>query len=297
MRYMAGSILATTSLFLLIIIPSGCKTEPVVAKENIRNTAPLPGMIEIPAGWFWMGCNPKIDAECEDNEKPGRKVYLDAYWIDQTEVTVEEYSKCVEANRCSRPKPMKISRDKTSGPLDPPNSYKYCNWKRPGGSKHPINCIAWNDAKDYCQWAGKRLPTEAEWEKAARGDDGRKYPWGNDPLSCQYAIIDDGGAGCGRNSTWPVCSKKKGNSSYGICDMAGNVSEFVSDRFNQKIYSTASNKNPERFAKGTDTVLRGSALDFPASKPGLHRLSIRDLANIDAWHGNVGFRCALSPEN
>jgi formylglycine-generating enzyme required for sulfatase activity len=96
-------------------------------------------------------------------------------------------------------------------------------------SDHPVVCVAWDEAKAYCEWVGKRLPTDIEWEKAARGTDGRTYPWGDDELSCEYAIMYEGDAGCERKTTWPVGSKPKGASPYGAVDMSGNVLEWVAD--------------------------------------------------------------------
>jgi serine/threonine protein kinase len=122
-------------------------------------------MVLIPAGEFMMGCNETVDQQCYDHEKPSKEVYLDAFYIDKYEVTVAEYRRCGEAGKCSTQN------------LTP---YDSCNWNKAGRTNHPINCVDWNQAQAYCEWAGKRLPTEAEWEKAARGTDGRVYPWGNE---------------------------------------------------------------------------------------------------------------------
>ena len=116
-------------------------------------------MLAIPAGEFWMGCNEKVDKLCIDDEKPGRKVYLDVYSIDRYEVTVADYRRCVEAGTCT---------DKGLTPYDS------CNWDKKGKDNHPINCVDWDQAQTYCRWVGKRLPTEAEWEKAARGEKDRR---------------------------------------------------------------------------------------------------------------------------
>ncbi len=148
------------------------------AQPTVESSPVPPGMVLIQAGDFWMGCNPKVDSECADDEKPGRKVYLDEYFIDKTEVTVEQYGRCVQEGRCKKP-----------------DADKYSNFGKSGRGKHPVNEVNWNDAKSYCEWADKRLPTEAEWEKAARGTDGRKYPWGNQKASCEYAVMKDGGGG------------------------------------------------------------------------------------------------------
>lgn len=122
-------------------------------------------MVHIPAGKFWMGCKSDVDQSCEDDEKPGREVDLDAFRIDTYEVSVADYRQCVEAGACSEQNLTK---------------YESCHWNKSDRADHPINCVDWNQARSYCQWAEKRLPSEAEWEKAARGDDGRTYPWGNE---------------------------------------------------------------------------------------------------------------------
>ncbi len=111
-------------------------------------------MVSVPAGEFWMGCH-ATDSACRDDEKPGRMVYLDAFKIDKTEVTVNAYKACVKAGACTEP-----------------SSYE-------GQGDQPVTNVEWFQADAYCRWAGKQLPTEAQWEKAARGTDGRIYPWGN----------------------------------------------------------------------------------------------------------------------
>jgi len=201
----------------------------------------VPGeMILIPAGVFWMGCNSEIDNICYDDEKPYHEVQLSAYYIDKTEVTQGAYKKCVDAGVCSDPG---------------------CNWNPSGTPNRPVVCVDWNDAIAYCTWAGKRLPTEAEWEKAARGTDGRKYPWGNQTATCEYAVINDGSDyGCGTDSTWDVCSKSPaGDSPYGLCDMAGNVWEWVSDWYGSDYYSNSPASNPTGPVSGSYRVLRGGS--------------------------------------
>lgn len=179
------------------------------------------GMCNIPAGEFTMGCN---DSECASDEKPAQKVYLNAFKIDQYEVTVAEFRKCVNAGKCST-KNFKTKSD-----------YKYYNYGNSSRNNHPMNAVNWYGAKEYCEWAGKRLLTEAEWKYAAYGTDGRKYPWGNEEASCYYAVMDDGDKhggsdsdGCGKDRTWPVGSKEAGKSPFGLYDMGGNVWEWVED--------------------------------------------------------------------
>jgi len=171
-------------------------------------------MVYVPAGEFLMGS----DQGGSDDEKPQHKVYLDAFWIDRTEVTNAQYKKCAQAGQCK--------------------ASSYAGDSKFNGDTQPVVGVDWNDAKTYCGWAGAALPTEAQWEKAARGTDGRAYPWGNNPVTgkllnfcdknCEYdqkdSAVDDGYA-----KTAPVGSYLAGTSPYGALDMAGNVWEWVED--------------------------------------------------------------------
>ncbi len=242
------------------------------------------GMVRIPAGEFWMGCNPELDDDCDDDEEPGRKVWLDEYFIDRTEVTFEQYQRCVDAGTCTHHWDDGTCYGFTGG-----------KWKKDvlpasfRGRKQPVVCVDWNQAEAFCQWAGKRLPTEAEWEKAARGADGRNYPWGNREASCDYAVMDDGGDGCGKDRTWPVCAKERGNSPYGLCDMAGNVWEWVSDWYGKEYYESGATRNPKGSKDGKYRVLRGGSwYDYPSHL----RASPRYGGLPTHWSSHYGFRCA-----
>ena len=265
---------------------------PALAQEtSTANTAKCPkcghefaplrvaptGMVVVPAGNFMMGCNEKVDKECKDAESPYREVFLDSYFIDRTETTVADYNKCVDAGGCTPPK----TTDKS----------KYCNFCQEAKAAHPVNCIEWLQAKTYCEWAGKRLPTEAEWEKAARGSDGRKHPWGNEAATCEDAVLNlDGGEGCGKGGTWPTCSLEKGNGPYGNCDMVGNVWEWVADWYLANYYGQSPNVNPAGPLKGTQRVLRGGSFTSKLSESS--RVSNRFYFKADIGLGNFGFRCA-----
>jgi formylglycine-generating enzyme required for sulfatase activity len=220
-------------------------------------------MVLIPAGEFWMGCAPN-DSKCYGDEKPYHKVYLDAYYIDKHEVTVAEYKKCVESGACTQPG----TGDK-------------CNWGVSGRDNHPINCINWTQANAYCEWAGKRLPTEAEWEKAARGTDGLIYPWGNEW---------DEEKGCfNRSSTCVVGSYPSGASPYGVLDMAGNVWEWVSDWYDANYYSSSRFRNPQGPSSGEKRLLRGGA--WWNGNPVNLRASFRNRCSPGNWDDCIGFRC------
>ena len=146
-------------------------------------------MIVIPEGMFWMGANPAVDGETNGNESPGGLIHLERFAIDKTEVTVGEFRRFIEATNGSTAgldMPTKVGRETPAlAPL--------CNWGKPDRQDHPMNCVDWYRATAYCEWAGKRLPTEAEWEKAARGNDGRKYPWGNRELLDAGQVANLGG--------------------------------------------------------------------------------------------------------
>ncbi|MBY0401910.1 SUMF1/EgtB/PvdO family nonheme iron enzyme [Myxococcota bacterium] len=162
-------------------------------------------MALIPSGAFLT--------DCDSAEDGCRSVVLSEYSIDRTEVTVEAYAACVNARAC-----------------DSPGSGGTCTWNRAGYEQHPINCVDWKQANTFCRWRGKRLPTDQEWEKAARGADGRTYPWGSefDEEGTPSANLEGGGDGF--EETAPVVSFPSGVSPYGAFDMAGNVWEWTSSR-------------------------------------------------------------------
>ncbi len=144
----------------------------------------------------------------------GGSLHGDSFELMKSEVTVSQYRKCVDAGKCTEP--------------DDKSDSKYCNWGHSGREKHPINCVDWNQATTFAAWAGGRLPTEAEWEYAARsGGQSQTYPWGYEEATCSLAVMGDGGVGCGEGRTWPVCSKPGGNSTQDVCDLVGNVWEWV----------------------------------------------------------------------
>ena len=236
-----GSSLANKKIALANIIP------------------PVTEMVEVPSGDFFYGCNAKIDRQCFDNEKPGGKKSTGKYSIDKYEVTVEIYKPCVDAGRCTEPI--------VGG---------YCNW---GTSKikHPMNCITWKQAKTYCHWSNKDLPTEIEWEKAARATGRQKYPWGNeniDPDRLKF-FANIVGSEDGYKYTSPVGSFEAGKSPYGAFDMVGNVWEWT--------------KSPG--IKNNSYWIRGGG--WKASGDGFQeaRVSVRKTKLGFLEDATVGFRC------
>ena len=221
-------------------------------------------MFYIPAGEFTMGSN-----NAYNDESPVHTVYLDAYYMDKYEVTNAQYEEFMKATERSAP--------------------EHWNDSQFNAPVQPVVGVTWKDAEAYCKWAGKRLPTEAEWEKAARGTDGRKYPWGNERPTCEYAVTDLVGSGCGENRTWSVGSKPKGVSPYGVHDMAGNVWEWVNDWYDSEYYSKSPNRNPTGPNSGTDKGLRGGSW---YTLPLFLRAALRSWSNPDLRDVSIGFRCS-----
>jgi formylglycine-generating enzyme required for sulfatase activity/tRNA A-37 threonylcarbamoyl transferase component Bud32 len=230
-------------------------------------------LVFVPAGEFLMGSQDS-DPGAGNYEKPAHTVYLDAFWIDRTAVTNAKYAKCVQAGACQPPVPQNsYSRNSYFGDA------QYDNY--------PVIYVSWNDAKAYCAWAGRRLLTEAEWEKAARGMDGRRYPWGNqvpDAGKLNYA----GNVG----DTVEVGQYPLGASPYGALDMAGNVWQWVADWYSDTYYAASPSQNPTGPESGDERVTRGGGW---YSVAGVIRSANRDGYSPDARYGNVGIRCGRSP--
>jgi formylglycine-generating enzyme required for sulfatase activity len=230
-------------------------------------------MAWVAAGEFTMGTNTG-----SGDEDPQHAVYLNAFSIDWMEVTVADFAACVSSGSCV-----------------PPDSDSGCNWGVAGHDAHPVNCLDWYQASSYCGWAGKRLPTEAEWERAAGGTDGRTYPWGEATPSCTYAVMhDDSGWGCGADGTWPVGSIPAGVSPVGALDIAGNVQEWVSDWYDVDYYASSPYANPTGPLTGTRKVMRGGSWANPADSPiPFFQTTDRDSEEpaISKYSSN-GFRCA-----
>jgi serine/threonine protein kinase len=232
-------------------------------------------LIYIPAGTFDMGA-PATDEMAEDDELPRHSVYIDAFWMDETEVSNQQYQQCVEAGICTEPmKTSSASRGFYYGNQD------FLNY--------PVINVNWYQANQYCIWAGRRLPTEAEWEKAATSAQaGGLYPWGN-RLDCSVANYFQGASGC-NGDTMPVDQYPNGASLFGILSMAGNVNEWVSDWYSAEFYADSTGNNPYGPDTGAYNVIRGGA--FNADNR-LLRITNRGLMAPNSYKDNLGFRCVM----
>jgi serine/threonine-protein kinase len=295
-------------VFILGVVLSGCasvKSTPVVNDMAIGKTdlkglggtkvSPKDNMtlVYVPAGEFLMGSVAGLT-----DEQPVHKVDLDAYWVDQTEVTNSMYEKCVQSGACQKPTHLIFYND-------------------PAYTDHPVEYVSWNNAMKYCSWVGRRLLTEAEWEKVAIWDpytnQQRAFPWGNDydcsmgnfddETEMDASLMQDGKVNCdGYVMSAPVGSYPKGASIYGVLDLGGNVWEWVHDAFIevdpfnasiQNYYAISPVKNPQ----GVDPAItdyrsmRGGSYNFTF---GFGRSAYRLWYGLDDAYDGVGFRCGSS---
>ncbi len=251
-------------------VDKGAKESVTVQKQSQEKPVlaqPVEGsMAVVPAGEFMMG-SPTGDSD----EQPAHKVYVETFSMDKYEVTVGQYAAFLQAKG-----------------IDPPSDWKTMN--QSVHQKRPVANVDWADAFAYCKWAGKRLPTEAEWEKAARGTDDRLYPWGNEaptPLHANFGKSDWNNHGV----LAPIGTFEAGKSPYGMYDMAGNVWEWVSDWYDYDYYKTSPSQNPAGPSSGGTKVIRGGAWN---SNPRAMRSANRSLIS-PTDQGLDGFRCAKTP--
>jgi formylglycine-generating enzyme required for sulfatase activity len=224
-------------------------------------------MVLVPAGEFTMG-----SVGGDPDEQPVRKVYLDPFWMDKDQMSVGKYGVFLDATAREAPTDWHIMN-------------------KPVNQRRPVVNVDWADADAYCRWAGKRLPTEAEWEKAARGTDGRTYPWGNQLPTNFHANM--------KKEVWnnhvvltPVGIYEAGKSPYGVYDMAGNVWEWVSDWYSKDYYKSGPSRNPTGPPKGDYKVVRGGSWGSSAKDL---RSADRE-SRLPSFGGlGTGFRCAKTP--
>jgi formylglycine-generating enzyme required for sulfatase activity len=243
--------------------PSPQQPPPATARGCAANQVAIPG------GTFRMG-----SADGDSDEKPVHRVTLSPYCMDKTEVTVAAYRACLQQGGCL-----------------PPKTGFACTWGKAGKDDHPINCVRWNQAKTYCEWIGGRLPSEAEWEFAARGNDGRMYPWGNEEPGARLCWDGEGndlGKG-NRKSTCPVGRYPAGASPFGVLDMVGNVSEWTADSYGR--YSADAQRNPARSGPyASPRVIRGGS--WNSSVPSWVHAASRNTGVLGSRSSILGFRCA-----
>jgi formylglycine-generating enzyme required for sulfatase activity len=228
--------------------------------------------VRVPAGPFNMGT---LDSKCDSDEQPQHEVHLDEYWMGKTPVTNIQYSAFIKAMEWSVPSHWKKGRIPE------------------GKEEDPIVFVTWKDAVGFCAWLSKIsgekvcLPTEAEWEKAARGTDGREYPWGNrkpDDDLCNYNHAENG------ETTPAAFYSPNGDSPYGCADMAGNAWEWTADWYDDKYYNRSPEHNPQGPEKGKERVIRGGSwTDYDYYV----RCASRDSDKPSSSFGDIGFRCAL----
>jgi formylglycine-generating enzyme required for sulfatase activity len=249
---------------------------PILAQIIITTVALVDekgiSIILIPEGPFNMGSDSGVD-----DEQPVHQVNLSAYYIDQYEVTNAAYKLCVDAGACQPP-------------LDTSSFTRAGYYGNSQFDNYPVIYVDWNMSKTYCEWRGARLPTESEWEKAARGMDGRTYPWG-ETIDCTYANYAGDPKGACVGDTTAVGSYASGQSPYGVYDMAGNVWEWVNDWYSETYYSSSPVSDPQGPGSGPFRVLRGGS--WYSSNYGV-RSAVRGRFDPTSSGNDVGFRCASS---
>ncbi len=263
------------SLIIAIIAVAGCS----LAVKEVRLPSPPEGMVYIPEGWFLMGSSEedgRFGMAVGVDEIPRHRVWLERYYIDKYEVSVGEFRKFMQTTNLRVPRIWSVEAWKDMYPKPKDN--------------HPMTGVTWYDADAYCRWVGKRLPTEAAWEKAARGTDGRQFPWGNEP-GVPGKNIRANTIEAGISWTMPSGSYPEGVSPYGVYDMSGNVMEWTSSWYQSYIGSPL-----EREAFGEKyKVMRGGSWENPLIPFGrtAYRHSVAPI-----WdHPGHGFRCAMADLN
>lgn len=249
-------------------------------KKDLVNSIDGAELVLIPGGEFSMGAT-DTDKEADEDEKPNRKVDVKSFYIYKFEVTNRQYADFIGKTGHKPEGEWKLLHNKFT-------------------DDHPVVEVSWEDAVAYCKWAGGRLPAEAEWEKAARGTDGRIYPWGNrwDPDKCNMKLMKTKRTNVARieehddiwYGTLPVGSFKTGVSPYGVFDMAGNVEEWCSDYFQEDYYKDSPSRNPRGPRDGEARVLRGGG--FFAKKEDV-RCTSREDDDPAKWCNLYGFRVVI----
>ncbi|HND34046.1 MAG TPA: formylglycine-generating enzyme family protein [Myxococcota bacterium] len=235
---------------------------------------PAEGWVRFGADDYEMGSPPDAGLE---TEHPRHLVALSTFDLMKTEVTQADYAACVEAGECE----------------PPVQDQQYCLYGRAGEEDYPVVCVTRKNAEDHCFWRQGRLPSEAEWEYAARsGGREQLYPWGDEEPTCTRAVIDEGGVGCGTERAAPVCSRPDGNSAQGLCDLAGNLWEWTADRWHDSYEGAPDGGRPWEEGQQDFWVIRGGGIGSDGDFRAFHRL----FHPSDFQYGGLGFRCAATPE-
>ena len=298
----AHDLPAKTELPLATEVPVKTET-PSLGSTRIAETDGMT-LVFVPGGDFTMGS----DGSGYANEGPVHSVILESYWIDQTEATnamFEVFLAQTGYQTDAEKKGSSRGYDRDTGKSEITQG---AAWDHPLGpdssvsdlADHPVVHVSWNDARSYCEWAGRRLLTEAEWEKAARGTDGRTFPWGNDFDGTRLNSADVNlGAGRGNTGfddgfqlTSPVGSYPQGASPYGALDMVGNVWEWVNDWVDEAYYQSSPLNNPDGPASGEYRIVRGGSWHDPEEG---NRAAYRGWAPPEDTDITLGFRCGLTP--
>lgn len=267
------------------------------SESNDEETGdPYKDMVLIPQGYAWMGCNENVETDCPAAELPYLEISTKAYYIDKYEVTVSDFQKCIDAKACG-------DEEFAYNDID---LSEYCNLGS-GRNNHPMNCVSYFGAQAYCLWKGKRLPSEGEWEKAARGgceihgdenceEKSYIYTWGNEGSpDCSKVNMATSGAvwGCGSNSTSAGGTFEAGKSPYGAYDMLGNLFEWVDDEWSAD-HSTAKPDGSSIGAADGEAVIKGGG--FMQTNILEFRISYRASEYTDRIFYSRGFRCAADIE-
>lgn len=286
-RQRAGMAAGVIFLSALFVLPAGAA---VKTKVSGFDGAVL---VHVPGGWFQMGSK-----KGDPDERPVRRVYVSSIWMDKTEVPARRFAKFMKLT------PHRTDAEKRGwgwvwdfalrGGKGGWKNVRGATWARPEGPGsdwrkmpgQPVSQVSWNDAEAYCIWAGRRLPTEAEWEHAARGADGRRYPWGDQKILGRANVK---GEKDGFPGVAPVGSFPKGASPFGLLDMSGNLWEWIADRYQKNAYRKMAEREPAGPDKGETRVVRGASWGSPLKWASTHNRYSR-LPGY--WNNKIGIRCA-----
>jgi formylglycine-generating enzyme required for sulfatase activity len=269
-----GRLLVTLGVAALLAVPAALLAAPAAARAD--------GIMLVSAGAFWMGRD-----DGPPDEAPLHRVYVRDFWIERHKVTNAEFAEFLNATGL---RPPGAERRYDEDDADARIHQRSGRWVAdPGFERHPAVEVSWFGARDYCAWKGRRLPTEAEWEKAARGDDKRLFPWGSAAPAPHLAVF-----GRAYNATEPTASRPAGASPHRVEDMLGNLREWTSTILRPYPYRSDDTREP--YAGEGHVVVRGAGHDDPPESLAVTRRRFYDRRGASAGHHFVGFRCATSED-